>query len=310
MWERIKSFCQRHNNAIWVIVIIIIVLVISGDLPMTYSQKVAGNYPMNDVALLEESYGLGAPASRTGIVPPSDGYSESGMVVDQDPKIRKSGYLNLEVAKEDYGAVKSNIDVLIGKHKGFYVNKNESAHTYNQADYHTYSISIKFPKDSFDSALEELKSLGEVKNFNIDASDVTAQYYDIVAYKEAAEKVRDRIQVLLGQTQNINDIISIESKLADLQRQIDSYQQQLANMDRQTEYSQVSVTVTEKLGYTESFYEMTKLRDLFKNMVNSIDQVFVKFSRVFGYLLLILIIWGIYKVVRKIRLRRKQKLSN
>ena len=37
---------------------------------------------------------------------------------------------------------------------------------------------------------------------------------DIVAYKESAEKVRDRIQALLAQTQNINDIITVNCRIS------------------------------------------------------------------------------------------------
>lgn len=40
---------------------------------------------------------------------------------------------------------------------------------------------------------------------------------------------------------------------------------------------------------------MTKLRDLFKNVVGSVDNLFVLFSKLFGYLVIILIIWAIYR---------------
>lgn len=256
MWEKIKGFYQRRRDLVWLVIAIIIVLTVvsNGQSPISLSQKSVGGFYATDMEESAVAPGVSIDMVRDSSYMPTPNYgSEPGQVAGQEEKIRKNASLNLEVEKANYNQTKNDIDGLIMKHEGFYIYKNESVSTYNQADYRTYSINIKFAKDNFDQIVDEFKALGEVRGFNVDATDLTTQYYDTLAYKESAEKVRDRVQALLGQTQNINDIISVESKLADLQRQIDNYQRQLTNLDRQTEYSQLTLMVAEKLGYTQSF---------------------------------------------------------
>jgi len=304
--EKIKSFYRRKRDWVWLVIAILIILFATGNIPAPISQNSISNdfygKGMIDEMAMTESLGRG------GGVPKND-YIEPGFVPDQEEKIRKNASLNLEVEKSDYSDTKLAINDLMTKHDGFYTYKNESVNTRNQADYYTYNINIKFNKENFDTIVEEFRLLGDVKYFSVDASDLTAQYYDVASYKEAAEQVKYRVQTLLARATEIDDIISIETKLASLQRQIDSYQRQLTNLDRQTEYSQLSLTISEKLGYVQSFYEMTKLRDLFRNTVQSFDRLFVQFSKLFGYLIVIVVIWEIYRGVKKVRFRKRRNLE-
>jgi len=308
--DKIKTFYHRRRDWVWLVIAIVIIIVATGNFPSTKYQNATSNsmigydggeMMMEDSAMDVKSMGRGAMIDGDFIEPSS--------IEDQEEKIRKNASLNLEVEKSDYVDIKLAVDSLIDKHEGFYTHKNESVTTRNNADYYTYRINIKFKKDAFDSIIEEFRVLGEIKYFSINASDLTAQYYDTAAYQDAAKQVKARVQALLARANDIEDIISIETKLADLQRRIDNYQRQLTNIDRQTEYSQLSLTVTEKLGYTQSFYEMTKFKQLFKNVIQSIDNVFVKFSRLFGYLLVIFIIWLIYRGVKRYKARPRRRIE-
>ena len=308
MIDKIKSFYHRKRDWVWLGIVVVVIIIATNSSPGLYQKATSNNVfgydkgmVMEDSVMAVESLGRGGGGMN--------GYIEPGRVADQEEKIRKNASLNLEVDKSDYNQTKLTIDNLLIKHDGFYTYKNESVFTNNQADYYSYNINIKFNKNNFDQVVEEFKALGEVKYFSVDASDLTTQYYDVDAYKQSAEQVKYRVQALLARATAIEDIISIETKLADLQRQIDNYQRQLTNIDRQTEYSQLTLTVTEKVGYVQSFYEMTKLRELFRNVVQSIDRLFVQFSQLFGYLIVILVILGIYRVVKKIRYRKRRNLE-
>lgn len=309
--QTLKDFYQRKKDVIIIAGIVIALLFyFSGkNGPIISKQSNFGGSS-------SKTTGLSLSSSSAGF-PMSEGFSDSidksryassptynnnaGEVPNVDKKIQKTAYLNLEVEKSDYNSAKKKINAALNNYNGFYVSQNEAKETYNNADYRTYFISIKFPKDKFDQAVNELKAVGELKNLSIDASDLTSQYYDTKGYLDSNIAVKNRIQKLLDQTTNITDIINIEQKLADLQRQIDSYQSQLTNIDRQTDYSQISVTLKEKRGYVESVYEMTKLRDLFRNSVRSFDNVFVLVSNLIGYAILFLIVWGAYKLIKKFR---------
>jgi len=54
--------------------------------------------------------------------------------------------------------------------------------------------------------------------------------------------------------------------LSEIQMRIDSYQQQLMNMDRQTDYSTITLTMTEKKDLASAFTEMTGIKELIRNV--------------------------------------------
>jgi hypothetical protein len=305
MIEKIKNFYRRRRDWVWLGIAIVVIIVATNGSPALYQKATSNNvFGYDKGMMMEDSMMAVESVGRGGSM---NDFVEPGQVPDQEENFRKNASLNLEVEKSDYTETKIEVDNLLDKYKGFYTHKNESVMTRNNADYHTYNINIKFNKDNFDSIIEEFKVLGEVKYFSIDASDLTAQYYDVDAYKKSAEQVKARVQALLARATDIEDIITIETKLANLQRQIDNYQRQLTNIDRQTEYSQLSLTITEKMGYVQSFYEMTKLRELFRNVVQSIDNVFVKFSSLFGYLLVIFVAWLVYRGAKKFKSRPRRR---
>jgi hypothetical protein len=312
--QKLKDFYYHKKDfVLFVIIFLILFVAFSLSRTMLATKSVikqrsdTANYVSNGSLSLDyepsepmvsESFSL---TKKRGYSPPIINNDEVGLVEGVDKKIKKVATLNLEVEKKNYDSAKNNIGQVLTKYNGFYTAQNEQKTTWNNADYRTYYITIKFPKDKFDQAVNELKILGELKQLSINANDLTTQYYDTKGYLDNTIAVKARIQKLLDQAEEIEEIITIEQKLADLQRQIDNYQHQLNNIDRQTDYSQISITLAEKRGYVESIYEMTKLKDLFRNTMQSFNNVFVMISNLIGYLILFLIVWGAYKGIKRIK---------
>ena len=87
-----------------------------------------------------------------------------------------------------------------------------------------------------------------------------------------------------------------------MQVQIDNYEAQLRNLERTTDYASIYVTLSEKKEIVESYFEMTGIKVLVKNIVLSFDTVFVFLSNILGWALFALLGWGVYRwVTRKKR---------
>tara|TARA_B100001971_G_C18110054_1_gene493678 strand:- start:234 stop:1010 length:777 start_codon:yes stop_codon:yes gene_type:complete len=228
-------------------------------------------------------------------------YDEAEFYPDEERKIRKNANMNIEVEGDEYKQSIQEIKNIIERNNGFFTNENEYKSFYNKKEYRTYSITLKVPVENFDAAAEQLKLIGDVKNYNSYSNDMTTQYMDTKAYLESYEKEKAKIEQLLDRAEKIEDIIKIEDKLNQLQRTIDSYQRQLKNIDRVTDYSQISVSIQEKRPVSEAIYTMTGLKQLLRNVISSFDTLFVFISSIIGWVIGLLIVYGVYKGFKRLR---------
>lgn len=292
--ERIKKVYKEKKDFIWLFVILVAAFyIISGPAPRYFAGGVAETFTAKSLQMetpamaeaISYDYGRGYEV----------GYTEA------EKRIRKTAYLNLEVEKESYDDGKKQIESIIDQNEGFYISKNEYKDSWQNAEYRTYFVSFKVPKENFDSAIEQLKKTARLQNINIQAEDLTTYYEDLDAELESEKAVKKKIQDLLDKATEIEDIIQIEEKLSEIQKRIDDIQRQLINIERQTEYSQISITLQEKRDIPSAIEEMTGIKELIRNAIKSFDSLFVLISRLFGYAVAVLIIWLGYKGYKKIR---------
>ncbi len=105
-------------------------------------------------------------------------------------------------------------------------------------------ITVRVPADQLTEVVGSLDELGKVTATNVDRQDVTSQTVDLQARIDAAQASVDRLTALMGQAQNVSDLIAAESALSERQALLESYQQQLKMLDDQVAMSTLSVTLT------------------------------------------------------------------
>jgi len=104
-------------------------------------------------------------------------------------------------------------------------------------------ITVRVPADQLSDVVSELDDVGEVTATNLSRQDVTGQTVDLEARIDAAQASVDRLTELMGQAQNVADLIAAEAALSERQALLESYQQQLEMLDDQVAMSTLSVTV-------------------------------------------------------------------
>lgn len=119
--------------------------------------------------------------------------------------------------------------------------------SYNRsADY-----TIRIPSDKFQTVMGSLSTLGNVPYSFTYTENVSAQYYDVQSRLTAYKTQETRLLEMMEKAQTVEDTITIEEKLTELQYKIDSLQSSLNNWDRQVNYSTISLNVQEVGEYTE-----------------------------------------------------------
>ena len=227
---------------------------------------------------------------------------EPGYAPDEEKKIRKDANMNFDITEGKFNSAKDSIDRIIKTYDGFYFYQNENRNSYNNKDYRTFSISFKVPSDQFDSAISQLKNIGEIAHMSINSQDLTTQYIDIDKEIEAKTDMKKDLESLLENAKTTDEILKVKRQINDLAMQIESLQKQKTNINRQTDYSRITITLTEKNGVTDTFYEFTGIKQLAKNTIKSVNNVLVFISSIFGYAVFAIIVYSGYKLYkRKVR---------
>ncbi len=108
----------------------------------------------------------------------------------------------------------------------------------------TYLIFKVAPAD-FQTALDRLGSLGELRNQNITADDVTERVVDLKSRIITAEASVVRLRELLVSAADINNIVAIETQLLERETQLETLRGQLRTIEQQVALATIYLTITE-----------------------------------------------------------------
>lgn len=112
------------------------------------------------------------------------------------------------------------------------------------------NYTIRVPVEHYQDFLTQAGQAGSMLSLNESAENVTSTYIDMEARISSLENQRDRLNELASKAETTADLLEIESQLSDVQYQLESYTQQLRNLDGQVTYSTVDVTLREVSSLT------------------------------------------------------------
>lgn len=245
------------------------------------------------------------------VVGEESGYDTTAGEMPAEENVRAGRKLirtaNLEVETMDYDGLLAYVQEKT-KELGGYV---ESMNAYNGSAYERYtysgsgycndrtaSLTLRIPSDRLDDFLTKVEENGNITSRSEREQDVTLSYVDLESHKKVLLTEQDRLLVLLGQAETMEDIITLESRLSDIRYQIESMESQLRTYDNQIEYSTVYLNVTEVVELTPvQTKEQTAWERIgegfmhsLKSIGNGIKEFFISFVIVLPYLVLIAVI--------------------
>lgn len=107
-------------------------------------------------------------------------------------------------------------------------------------------LMIKVPADELDSALERLKTFGNLEGFSKSAGDVTLQVIDLDARIASLEESIANLRKLLADATSVTDLLAAETALSDRQAELDSLKSQRTYLADQIELSAIWVNLVPK----------------------------------------------------------------
>ncbi len=199
----------------------------------------------------------------------------------------------------------------------------ENLETYNGSAYSDYrnkrnaSLIIRIPQDNLNVFLEEVGSISNVIRRTENVQDITLTYVDLESHKMVLEAERDRLIELIEQAQELEDVLTIESRLTEVRYQLESMEARLRTYDNKINYSTITLNINEVLELTPVEEETVWQRitggfvESLKNVGNGLAEFVIWFLVSIPYF----VVWGvvitiivfIIKGLKKIRKSGKKK---
>ena len=278
-------------------------------------ESAAGAYDYDSVEMEEarESYEDAADTADSGA-------DNSALRAQDGQKIVYTASLSIQSLEYDQSA--ASIRRKIREAGGFSEAESEYDKDYNWYRYtgpssgntRSLSITARIPSDKFEAFLNSLDGDGKIMSKSVNAQNISQVYANKETYKKALEKEQERLLAMMDKAETIEDMIAVESRLSEVERQLNSYKTDLSQMDKDVEFSTVYIDLQEVKRYTETVEKTTfreKLGFAFEDAISSFrdfcEGVVLFVVRNFPFLIIFAIVVAL--IVRWLAKRRAQKIA-
>lgn len=267
-----KKFTKQALTTLLAILLLLAVLTGCGAKAASYdyavAEEAAAEAPMEEPAAAEEaiyeepeyeSYDLktnaeAAPEEEAAV---GDEAQEEAAEAPQNllaEKIIYSAYVHIETTEFDK-ALKS-IDDMVKEYGGFIQSSEINGNTRTNADGTTsvenrnaYYV-LRVPSSKFNDCLNRSGTIGSVLSSNTVADNITSQFTDAEARKSSLAVQEERLLAMMEKSEDVETLVELENRLADVRYEIESLERQLINWQRSVDYSTVKLNVDEVEIYT------------------------------------------------------------
>ncbi len=170
--------------------------------------------------------------------------SPSGQQNLSSQKIIRNARLSIEV--ENYDKAYVELDTIVKRHNAWISSENLNNYDHRIVN----NMSIRVPANSLDPLIEGIHNIAiNIENQSIQSTDVTEEYIDIESRLKNQREVEQKFINLLKRANSIDDILRIESKLADIRGDIESVEGRLRYLNNRIDYSTVDLHIYQKIDF-------------------------------------------------------------
>jgi Domain of unknown function (DUF4349) len=165
-----------------------------------------------------------------------------------DRKLIRNGQLEFET--KDVKNTKTEIEKICKELNAYISSESEN----NYENRLTYNQMIRVPADQFDALIARIEPLAiKIENKNINTEDVTEQFMDVEIRLQTKKELEARYREILKQAKTVEEIVSIESQIANVRSEIESMEGRLKYLKNQVAFSTLNVTYYETIGIDFGF---------------------------------------------------------
>jgi len=159
--------------------------------------------------------------------------------------------VNIDVETYDFDELTSQIAGKVEALGGYVETSSVDGKTESSSSKRSASYTLRIPRDKADEFIAKIEGNSNVTHHSESQEDVTLSYVDMQSKKESLQVEYDRLEELLKDADNIDELIYIEERLAQVRYEIQSIESQLRTYDNKVDYTTINLYIREVVEYTE-----------------------------------------------------------
>jgi hypothetical protein len=230
------------------------------------------------------------------------GRDETGSLLIQDTGRKIIKRANVRIRAENPDAADVSLNELMEKYGAYAVSTsiNDNSRGY----------SIRVPSAVYNDFLAGMEGMGKLISRSENAEDVTVRYYDLEGRLATKKELLKTFQSYLGKAKNIEEILSVERRIAELQSEIEGTGMDLRRLANDVDYSTVDLYILGPVAASISYRYPTlsdRVKELFGSFGNflSVLAVIIIGIVIFGVPVLLLLVFFFWILFGKIGLLKK-----
>jgi hypothetical protein len=159
-----------------------------------------------------------------------------------DSKIIRTATLELEVKRGSFEDAWSDAQAIAGSHGGYIVSASRSGAGDSTR---LGTITMRVPTAKFDSAVDRIRDIDrtKVEQLDVASQDVTQEYVDTRSRLRHDRAVEGRLLALLAETDGVSEVLAVQSRLDQVQEQIEVEKGRIDYLDKLTSMSTITVSL-------------------------------------------------------------------
>jgi hypothetical protein len=238
-----RSFLRWLSLVVMVVFLATIVVACSSSGSDKQSRESESSGSTSSIAASEAypSAATAASASSAGGASAPNSSARAQQLADWDRKIIRNAELDLQV---------NNVEAMLATIRGITDSAQGlvfASSTSFDGDNQLATITLDVPGSNFDQVINNLRSASGVKKVqreSVTSQDVTDEYVDLQSRLKSLNASHDRLLALIAQATNINDIVTLDDHLSDIETQIDQTTGRMNYLDKKTSFSRIVVALS------------------------------------------------------------------
>lgn len=145
----------------------------------------------------------------------------------------------IAIVTEEMNRARLDIEDLLGEHGGYIASEDTANDRRGRPE--SSVLVLRVPEPGFDEVMRELAAIGSTRQAERTSEDVTAELVDVESRVATQEASLARLRGFLGQAADVDDMIRIESEIAQRQADLESLKAQQKYLRDNTAMSRVTV---------------------------------------------------------------------
>jgi hypothetical protein len=250
--------------------------------------------------VFKDMFNLNGRTSDGNTKAASENNADKLQFTTDERKIVKHTTIRVRVA--NFETAEISINELMEKYGAY------ASSTIIDENYRRYTIRV--PSVVYKDFLVGTAGMGKVIDRTETAEDVTLRYYDLEGHLGTSKELLKTFQSYLGKAKNIEEILSVERRIAELQSEIDSTGKDLSRLANAVDYSTVNLTLIGPAAASISYRYpdlLDDIKELFRDFVTFLSTLLVILIGivVYGVPIALLVLFFIWLLFGKIGLLKK-----